>query len=102
MSAPSVTLGSLQIGFVLVNERESWKAKRHTSRRKGEKTALLWLMSGSPRVTRTVFVPSNSTFDPGWACFFFLLSLVFLFSEVFFTFFFLLLFLLLVETVPKC
>lgn len=48
LSTPSVTLVSLQIGFVLVNEGERKEEKRHMSRRKGEKTALLWLMSGSP------------------------------------------------------
>lgn len=47
------------------------------NRRKGEKTVLLWLMSGSPLVTQTMFVPSNTSFDLGWSCFvLFFLSLV--------------------------
>lgn len=48
LSTPSVTLLFEQIGFVLVNEGERKEEKRHMSKRKGEKTELLWLMSGSP------------------------------------------------------
>lgn len=47
LSTPSVTLVSLQIGFVLVNEGEG-EEKRHMSKKKGKKTFLLWLMSGFP------------------------------------------------------
>lgn len=43
LSTPSVTLVSLQIGFVLVNEVERKEEKRHTSKRNEEKTVLLWL-----------------------------------------------------------
>lgn len=70
LSTPSVTLVSLQIGFVLVNEGEGEEEKRHTSKRKGEKTVLLWLMSGSPPATQVIFVPNNIGFDLGWSCFF--------------------------------
>lgn len=52
LSTPSVTLLSEQIGFVLVNEGERKEEKRHMSKRKGEKTELLWLMSGSPSHVR--------------------------------------------------
>lgn len=37
LSAPSVTLVSLQIGFVLVNEGEGEKEKRHTSKKERER-----------------------------------------------------------------
>lgn len=60
LSTPFVTLVSLQIGFVLVNEGEGEEERRHMSKR--EKTVLLWLMSGSPPAAQAMFVPNNIGF----------------------------------------
>lgn len=76
LSTPSVTLVSLQIGCVLVNEGEG--EKRHMSKRKGEKTLLPWLMSGSPLTTQTLFVPTNIGLTEGGHAFSILLFLLFL------------------------
>ncbi len=89
LSTPSVTLVSLQIGFVLVNEAEGEERKRHMSKRKGEKALLLWLMSVPPPATKVMFVPSNIGFDLGWSCFFLILLFLlplFLLSLFFFIF----------------
>lgn len=65
------------------------KGEKAYGQEKGGKTVLLWLMSGSPLTTQTMFVPSNIGFDPGWSCFFFLLFLLLLFcafARLFFVF----------------
>lgn len=68
LSTPSVTLVSGQIGFVLVNEGKRKEEKRHMSKRKGEKTELLLLMSGSPPATQAMFVPRTTALVLVWSC----------------------------------
>ena len=84
LSTPSVTLVLYKLALSLSRGRGE---KAH-GQEKGEKTALPWLMSGSPLTTQTMFVPSNIGFDPGWSCFFFLLFLLLLFCAFAVFFFF--------------
>lgn len=75
LSTPSVTLVSLQIGFVLVNEGERKEEKKAHEQEKGKKkTVLLWLMSGSPPATQAMFMPSGVGSNLGWLCVFFFSS----------------------------
>lgn len=77
LSTPSVTLVSLQIGFVLVNEGERKEEKKAHEQEKGKKkTVLLWLMSGSPPATQAMFMPSGVGSNLGWLCVFFFLILL--------------------------
>lgn len=102
LSTPSVTLVSLQIGFVLVNEVERKEEKRHTSKRNEEKTVLLWLWIPTRHPSHV-----SAKFDPRCSCFFFLsFCFLSLFSHFFYFLFFFVLhfccfFLLPAESGPK-
>lgn len=98
LSTPSVTLVSLQIGFVLVNEGERKEEKRHMSNRKREKTVLLWLMSGSLPATQAMFVVVTLVFRPRVDMLFFASFCFFSLFSHYSCFFFW----LLAETGPYC
>lgn len=79
LSTPSVTLVSLQIGFVLVNEGEGGRRRKGTQARKkgrenGAALVHVWI-PGTPAMCAS----SNTSCDLGWSCFFLILLFLFFF-----------------------